>query len=147
MGLALTSWALAPQNARAWGEEGHQIIGLIALKHLNPAVQAKVTQMLTDDPDHLTAPNRADAANWTDKCRDSDRHATQVRYRLNREWHFVDLELDYPDMSAACFCHSAPDTSASTGPAKACVVDRIAAFQAELETLPSTDSERVVALR
>jgi hypothetical protein len=84
---------------------------------------------------------------WADKFRDSDRNTTKIRYNLTREWHFVDLEIDHPDMSTACFGHSAAAAPASAGPAKACVVDRIAAFQAELKSLPSTDPERVVALK
>ena len=74
--FALAGAAVAPQAAHAWGAEGHEIVGLIALKHLDPGVQAAVNQMLAADPDHLTAPNIADAANWADKFRDSDRHTT-----------------------------------------------------------------------
>ena len=103
--LALASAVLLPQTAYAWGAEGHEIVGLIALKQLDPRVQATVNQMLADNPDHLTAPDIADAANWADKFRDSDRNTTQIRYRLTREWHFVDLELDNPDASAGCSGH------------------------------------------
>ena len=59
----------------------------------------------------------------------------------------MDLEIGHPDMSAACFRHPAAAMPASRGPAEACVVDRIAAFQAELQSLPPTDPERVVALK
>ena len=145
--LALASAVLLPQTAYAWGAEGHEIVGLIALKQLDPHVQATVNQMLADDPDHLTAPDIADAANWADKFRDSDRNTTQIRYRLTREWHFVDLELDKPDMSVACFGHPPAAVPASKGPANSCVVDRISAFQSELKSLLSTDPERVVALK
>ena len=133
-----------PQTAYALGTEGHEIVGIIALKHLDPRVQATVDQMLSADSDHLAAPDIADAANWADKFRDSDRNTTQIRYRLTPEWHFVDLELDNPDVSAACFGHPPAAVPASKGPANSCVVDRISAFQSELKSLPSTDPERVV---
>jgi hypothetical protein len=103
--------------------------------------------MLSADPDHLAKPNIADAATWADKYRDSDRNSTQNRYRLTREWHFVDIEVDHPDLSAACFGHPAAAKPASSGPAKACVVDRIDAFKNELKGLSSGDPERVVALK
>ena len=56
-GVALASAALAPQSARAWGQEGHQVVALIALKHVDPGVQATVNQIFGADPDHLTAPD------------------------------------------------------------------------------------------
>ena len=37
--LALASAVLLPQTAYAWGAEGHEIVGLIGLKHLDPRVK------------------------------------------------------------------------------------------------------------
>ena len=64
-------------------------------------------QLLAGDDDTLTAPDIASRATWADKFRDSDRHTSRQRYRLTREWHFVDIELDEPDLTAACFGHPA----------------------------------------
>jgi hypothetical protein len=125
--------ACAP--ARAWGDEGHRILALVAYRHLTPDVRAKVDQILDADTDPLTASDIASRATWADKFRDSDRHTSQRRYRLTREWHFVDVELDEPDLTAACFGHPAAAVPASEGPAKACVVDRITAFATELHGL------------
>jgi nuclease S1 len=147
IGLALAAAVLSPRSAYAWGDEGHEITALIAWKHLDPGVKATVKQMLAADPGDLTAPEIASAATWADKHRDSDRNTTKVRYNLTREWHFVDLEIDHPDMAAACFDHPAPEVPASKGPAKACVIDRIAAFRKELQSLPAGVSERVIALK
>ena len=144
IGLALAAAVLSPRSAYAWGDEGHEITALIAWKHLDPGVKATVKQMLAADPGDLTAPEIASAATWADKHRDSDRNTTKVRYNLTREWHFVDLEIDHPDMAAACFDHPAPEVPASKGPAKACVIDRIAAFRKELQSLPAGVSERVI---
>jgi S1/P1 Nuclease len=139
--------ALAPGKALAWGDEGHKIVALIAYQHLAPSVQAEVDHMLSADPDHLTDPDITSAATWADKYRDSDRNSTKKRYQLTQEWHFVDIEIDSPDLSTACFGRPAASTPANSGPAKACVVDRIGAFQDELKNLPQADPEKVIALK
>ena len=147
LGAFLAVVSLAPERACAWGDEGHKIIALIAYQHLTPSIRSQVDQMLAADPDTRTKATIADAATWADRFRDSDRNTTKKRYNLTREWHFVDLELDNPNLSSACFGHPNAATPASAGPAKACVVDRIAAFQSELKTLPSGNPERVIALK
>lgn len=138
--------ALAPSSARAWGDEGHRVIALVAYAHLAPAVREKVDEILREDTDALTEPDIASRATWADRFRDSDRNTSKRRYALTREWHFVDVELDGPDLGAACFGHPATAAPASDGPAKACVVDRIEAFAAELrDPLPSP--ERTIAFK
>jgi hypothetical protein len=139
--------ACAPAPARAWGDEGHRIIALIASRHLTPTVRGKVNQLLARDADTLTAPDIASRATWADTFRDSDRHTSRQRYRLTREWHFADLELDEPDLTAACFGHPVAMVPASKGPAKSCVVDRITAFAVELHDLPPASPEWAIAFK
>jgi hypothetical protein len=130
----------------AWGDEGHEVVALIAQSRLDPVVRRNVEALLAADTDTLTAPNMAEAATWADKYRDFDRNGARQHTRL---WHFVDLELSAPDLDRACFDHPAlpAGTLASNGPAQDCVVDKIDEFAAELAN-PSTDrSERVVALK
>ena len=147
-GLVLAAMAAcAPAPARAWGDEGHRIIALVAYRHLTPPVREKVDQLLAVDTDPLTAPDIASRATWADRFRDSDRHTSRQRYRLTREWHFVDIELDEPDLTTACFGHPAATVPASEGPAKSCVVDRIAAFASELRDLPPASPERAIAFK
>ena len=122
-------------------------MALIAYRHLAPSVQVDVDQMLSADPDHLTVPDIASAATEADIYRDSDRNSTKKRYQLTREWHFVDIEIDNPDLSAACFRRPTASTPASSGPAKACVVDRIGAFRNEVKNLSRAYPERVIALK
>ena len=38
--------ALAPQPAFAWGDEGHEIIALVAERFLDPGVREKIAAML-----------------------------------------------------------------------------------------------------
>src|SRR5208282_5562786 len=88
---ALTLFCAA---AFAWGDEGHEVIGLIADHYLEPGVRSRVHVLLAMDASGLTAKDIAHESTWADKYRDSDRDTTKVRYDRTRNWHFVDLELD-----------------------------------------------------
>jgi hypothetical protein len=140
---------IAPYPSFAWGDEGHKIIALIAEHYLDPAARAKVAMLLAVDTDTLTAHDIASEATWADRYRDSDRDTTKVRYQGTREWHFVDIELAQPNLASACFGHPPlpPDVPASQGPRRACVVDKIDQFAAELGNPATTASEQVLALK
>ncbi len=133
----------------AWGDEGHEVIGLIAKQYLDAGVLAKIKSMLAADGSHLTLKDIANEATWADKYRDSDRNSTKKRYEKTHDWHFVDLELGHADMVSACFGRPPlpAGTKASNGPAHDCVVDKIEEFSAELGD-PSTNTlERRRALQ
>ncbi len=144
--MVLAANALWSCPGLAWGDDGHEVIALIAQSRLNPAARQNVEALLAVDPDTLTAHNIAAAATWADRFRDADLNGARQN---TRQWHFVDLELAAPDLDQACFGHPPvpPGTPASNGPARDCVVDKIDQFEAELAT-PTTDgSERIVALK
>jgi hypothetical protein len=144
--MAIVAVALRSGPAMAWGDEGHEVIGWIAQAYLDPAARQKVVAMLAADTDSLTAHNIADASTWADKFRDSNENGARRNTGL---WHFVDLELDGPDLNTACFGRPRLPAGvlASNGPAEDCVVDKIDQFLAELAA-PATDpAERVVALK
>ena len=82
-----------------------------------------------------------------DRYRDSN--GRRDHYDDTKRWHFVDLEIDDPDMTKACHGRRplSPDTPAPIGDKLACVVDKVAQFAAELEA-PGTDAEeRLFALK
>jgi hypothetical protein len=140
---------LSSVAAFAWGDEGHEVIALIADHDLEPRVRERVQAILAADDSGLTARDLAHEATWADKYRDSDRHSTKQRYELTHNWHFVDLELDGADEDRACYEHPElpPGTPASAGPARDCVIDKIDEFAAELKN-PRTDApERRLALQ
>jgi hypothetical protein len=146
MVAAFVSGALWSGRCLAWGDEGHEVVALIAQTFLDPAVRQKVAGLLAADPDSLTAHTIAPAATWADRYRDSDRNGARQN---TREWHFVDIEIAAPDLDRACFGHPPvpQGVPASSGPAKDCVVDKIDQFAAELAS-PATDpAERIVALK
>jgi len=135
--------------ALGWGDPGHQIVGAIAIQYLQPITKQRIVAMLAADTDDLTAHTIVATSNWADYHRDSDRRSTRVRYNATRNWHFVDMELMAPDLSAACFGHpSLPSgTPASKGPANACAVDKIDQFVAELKAPDTPVEERLLALK
>ena len=135
--------------AHAWGDEGHEVVALIAQHYLDPAVARKVNTILAGDSTNLTSSTNIDSeATWADKFRDSDRNTTKVHYNETQNWHYVDLEISSPDLKSACFgeppLNGAP---ASNGPAKDCVVDKINEFAAELKDPATSDAERLYALQ
>jgi hypothetical protein len=70
-------------------------------------------------------------------------------FDLRSQWHFVDTEIQNPNVDQACFNHPPiPQGSvAFNGPANDCIIDKIDEFTAELSN-PATDpEERVVALK
>jgi hypothetical protein len=147
--ILVTSLAVAalPQRAAAWGDDGHKAVALIAQHYLTPAARKQVNAMLAADTDPLTKHDIASEATWADKYRDSNHR--KDHYEETKRWHFVDLEISDPDMTAACFGRKPlpAGTPASVGDKMACVVDKVSQFAFELEA-PGTDSEeRVFALK
>jgi hypothetical protein len=129
-----------PTGAAAWGSEGHQIVAAIARHYLTPKVHNKVDRMLAADPDTLTAHDMLSEANWADRYRNSGHGQTG-------NWHFVDIELDHPDLKAACFNMPASGPLASQGPARDCIVSKIREFTRELADPATTAAERLLALK
>ena len=127
--------------AAAWGDLGHKVTALIAYRHLTPTVRAKVDALLASDGDGLTAPDFASRATWADKYREG--------HRETAAWHFVDVEIDHPDLGSACFGFPAvaPGQLASLGPAQDCVVDKIEEFAAELRNPATPAAERLAAFK
>src|SRR6516164_4472520 len=149
MFAALLTVGLLLQHAQAWGDKGHRIIALIAERCLDPTVHTKLDAMLGGDTDSLTPHDIASESKGADKYRDSDRNGTGERYRRTQQWHFVDIELDRPNLEQACHNHPRlpPGTLASRGPADACIVDKIDQFEAELANPETAPEERLVALK
>jgi hypothetical protein len=149
MALCLGCCLLKTPTAHAWGDEGHEVIGLIADHYLEPAVRARVQRLLAADDTGLVLKDIAHEATWADKYRDADRDTTKLHYLATRDWHFVDLELDGVDIDRACHGRPvlAPGTPASDGPAEDCIIDKIDEFSAELGNPRTAERERRLALQ
>ncbi len=143
----LLSW---PAAAFAWGDEGHQVIGLIAERYIAPATRATIDALLETDASGLTAGrSMAWESTWADRYRDSDPPGVHTRRRATQAWHYVDIEIDAPDLDAACGGHPPlpPGIPASAGPPEDCVVDKIRQFSGELADPGTAAPERLLALQ
>ncbi len=141
---------LPAAQAWSWGDEGHEIVGIVADHFLEPAVRDKVNALLATDASGLTADTGiASESTWADRYRDSDRTASHARYLQTREWHYVDIEIDAPDLRSACheFPALPPDTAASQGDPRDCIIDKISEFRAELANPRTAAPERLMALQ
>ncbi len=132
--------ALHPTSASAWGYEGHRVIADIARAYLTPAARAKVDALLAADTDTLTPSDMASRSTWADTWRGAG-------HRETAKWHFVDVEIDHPDLKAACYGFPSSGPLASAGPADDCVVDKVDAFTAELAAASTPQAERILALK
>jgi hypothetical protein len=128
-----------PAGAFAWGQEGHEIVAAVARGYLTPQVQAKVDRMLAADQDKLTAHDMLGESTWADSYRSE--------HRETGEWHYVDIELDHPDLKAACFGFPTSEPVASRGPAQDCIVNKVAEFTKELAYPATPAAEQLLALK
>lgn len=143
-GVLFAGMATATLRAFAWGDEGHEIVALVAQSYLDPAVKKKVEALLAADTDNRTPHDIASEATWADKIKSDSALRQQTS-----QWHFIDIELANPNIDQACFNHPPvpPGKVASNGPAADCITDKIDEFAAELAN-PATDpEERVAALK
>jgi hypothetical protein len=125
--------------ALAWGDLGHKVTALIAYRHLTPKARTALDALLAADNDPLTLPDFASRATWADKYRNG--------HRETAAWHFVDVEIDHPDLQAACFGNPAASLPAIAGPAQDCVVDKVEEFESELSSPSTSPAERLLALK
>jgi hypothetical protein len=132
---------LAAAPAAAWGDIGHEVTALIAYRHLTTQARAALDALLAGDSDPLTAADFASRTSWADRYRNT--------HRETAAWHFIDIEIEHPDVAAACF-HFPPlaqGQAASAGPAQDCIVNKINEFFAELKNPGTPPAERALALK
>jgi S1/P1 Nuclease len=132
---------LASAQVEAWGDLGHQVTALIAYRHLTPKARNALDALLASDGDTLTPPDFAGRATWADKYRSA--------HRETAAWHFVNIEIDHPDLASACFGFPALGQGqlASAGPAQDCVVNKIEEFALEVRNPATPPAERLLALK
>jgi S1/P1 Nuclease len=139
--VILIALALASAPAEAWGDLGHRVTALIAYRHLTPKARTALDALLKSDGDTLTPQDFAGRATWADKFR--------IAHRETAAWHFINIEIDHPDVAGACFDFPAQGIAqlASAGPAEDCVVNKIDEFAAELRSPLTAPAERLLALK
>jgi len=124
LGAAL--WLVAPK-ARAWGDDGHRVVGELAWRRLSPSAQAAVREALTE-PGYTSL---AEAATWPDS------YARRFpEYDPMKPFHYVNLDARAPRYESARDCPNG------------CVVSVLTQFIALLESkdpqLSLTDRRRAI---
>ena len=137
-----------PASAYAWGQMGHAVIAYIAESRMAPEVHARVMHLLATDRSGLADPaDIGDQASWADRYRDA--YGRGEMYQTTRRWHFVDFDRRNPDVMVACYGrHPRPEqVPASEGPARACIIDKLAEFIMVLGDHAASETERLRALQ
>lgn len=127
-----------PASARAWGCEGHQLIALVAEKHLTAHARAMVEKILTEGPIDPSL-NRyckegdvdavADGSTWPDDIR-TQRPETAP-------WHYIDIPLGAKRQEVQKYCD----------PKAGCVTRAIDDQLAALRSSSADPQKRAEALR
>jgi hypothetical protein len=74
----------ASPSAMAWSALGHRLVGAIAERHLDPATEAAVRELLAGEPD----PTLAGVAYWADALRNSD----PAEFKRTSRWHYINAQ-------------------------------------------------------
>ena len=143
--------------AMAWGDLGHQVIGLVASANLNAKAAAEAARLLATDHDafkmhdgHMTSDAFERQTTWADYYRDAQRVGGKTPEQIHSyTWHFVDIQLNGGSLDVACFGFPqlGPGVPASEGPDPDCVVNKIEQFAAELASPATPDAEKLLALK
>jgi len=72
---------LLPQTASAWGEQGHRIVGVVALSHLDQRARTAVEEILGNGTDSAVG----EACNWPDVVRETD------QWEWSAPLHYVNI--------------------------------------------------------
>jgi len=136
--LFLLGFLAAAPSTWAWGCEGHQIVALIAEKHLN-AHAAKMSQQILDASPIDAALARYCKQTGLDPFVDSSTWADDERSVKpgTGPWHFIDIPRGAPKGDLAQYCP----------PATGCVVVALAAQVRVLRDPSKGTQERADALR
>lgn len=124
--LALYGLLLVVAPARAWGPDGHRIVGQLAEQALTPAARTQVQDLLAAEPE----PTLAGVSNWADDIRKDE------AWRYTGPWHY----LNVPDLG----CDYQPPRDCPDGN---CVIGAIAAQTRVLADRAQPRQKRVEALK
>jgi hypothetical protein len=142
--------AVACANAFGWGCEGHQIVALIASRHLTAAAHAGVYQLLKDNPvdpalsrfcQPLPTDPMLDAATWADDSKRVEKTGT---------WHYLDIPRGVEHADPLKYCAPVGEAKAGSGDRQdrpGCV---LTGLQYELDILKDgnrSPAQRATALR
>ncbi len=155
--LLLAATLFVPDMARAFGDEGHEVVALVARSQMTPKAAAEADRLLALDKGAfkmrdggMTSDSWQRQATWADYYRTSQTTTGALPNQIHTyAWHFVDVELQGGSLEAACFGFPKPAAGlpASSGPDPDCVVNKIEQFAVELSNESTPDAEKLLALK
>lgn len=104
VGLATACAVLGPGPAKAWGPDGHEVVGRIADNFLSPTARQGVTDLLQGGQYPSIATGKL--ANWADAIRGSSFY--NQKYMNMAKWHFIDIPVtaDLANLNLDDFCQN-----------------------------------------
>ena len=136
--LLLAAILSLPAPTRAWGCEGHQVVALLAEKHLTPRALAMAQKILADGPIDTSLRRyckeggvdaMADASTWPDDYR--------TLHPETAPWHYIDIPLGTARREVEKFCD----------PKESCVTRAITDQLAILRSADADPQKKADALR
>ena len=132
--------------AWGWWCEGHEMVALIAERHLNPNALAAVTALLKSQPvdpslqrfcKDIPKDLMADASTWADDVKKAEQTGT---------WHYMDLPLGMKRGELAPYCQPV-GPSVNGGARTGCILSALRYNLNVLHDDKESDGERAKALR
>ena len=132
--LIACAMALVTEHARAWGGQGHRLVGLIAAERLTPVAKQQVAHLLDGQ-------SLADVSSWADTIT-SDQWQTSV-------WHYLNIPPGAAGYDRNRDCPRQPNAApGSRGDRwRDCVVDRIGYWEQRLGDQTLDRADRATALK
>lgn len=126
--------AFATDAVRAWGGQGHRLVGLIAAERLTPIAKQHVATLLDGQ-------SLADVSSWADTIT-SDQWQTSL-------WHYLNIPPEAAGYDRDRDCPRQPNAAiGSRGDRwRDCVVDRIGYWEQRLGDLTLDRADRATALK
>ncbi len=124
-------------SALGWGDQGHQIVALVAERHLTPGAQQSVAKLLGAEGGHLEhVATWADCIKRSTACASDDGAFDQKIHAETKPWHFVDIVITASSLD--------PQKDCANGD---CIVEQIKVDQATLSKTNAPAIDRLLALK
>ena len=125
--LVFAALSAASPAALAWSALGHRMVGAIAERHLDPAAEAEVRELLAGEPD----PTLAGVAYWADALRNDD----PPRFKLTSRWHYINAQGGGCDFDEVRDCPDGNCVVAQIERQRAILADRTQSREARRDAL------------
>ena len=153
--------------AAAWDDLGHRVTALIAYRHLSASARLTLDKLVRDaagnaallaqeqalstydkgnpglNPGNLAELDDTDFAGWAT-------WADRIRswYPASRSWHYLDIELDDPNLDDAChgYVHDGKDTGNGTS-AQNCLVNKIYQFKNNIMSSKVDENTKIIDIK